>query len=334
MKKKVFILVILATILVLTACSTIRQDGKNLNNETSNNNGESSAEEILGNSADELKAFDKKLGIEETVLLDENDVKITATELTYSNYTAELHLLIENNSSREYTFASGTIGYSCNAVNGYMVADGYLNVDVPAGEKTEDIVDFSIDGLRLYGINEIADVQIGFMIHDEESNYIYSGPRTVKTKAAEKYDYSRDTFLEAIDNNVVKAMYDYKIDYLSEEILYDTGGMKMYAEILAVNTDGEKILFLEVQNNSEDQVTAVVENVSINDEFNYEYIWTGTSVNPGARAIIDISADSVLKAVDIEEGTVTEINAISFTFSVNYEDYSPKTAPEEVRITF
>lgn len=333
MKKKVFAAAIVAA-LILTACSPSVQDGVVSSDKISDNSEKDDHEDASEKDADALKVFDKSQKIEETVLMDENNVKITATELTYSDYAAQLHLLIENNSSKEYSFVSGAIGYSCNAINGYMVADGYLNIDVPAGSKAEDTVEFSISELRLYGINQIADMQIGFMIRDEEYNDFYSGPRGVRTGAAEKYDYGKDTYLEAIKNNVVRAVYDYEIEYLSEDVLYDSGGMKVNAAVLVTNTEGEKVLLLEVQNNSEDLVSAVIKNVMINEEVNYEYLWSGTLVNPGAKAVIDISADSVLSAADIEEGTVTEISSIAFTFSGNFEDGSPKTAPEEIKISF
>ena len=58
----------------------------------------------------------------------DSGIKIfTATELSYTDYSAELNLLIENNSDKNLSFISGSMGYSCNAVNGYMVNDGYLN---------------------------------------------------------------------------------------------------------------------------------------------------------------------------------------------------------------
>ena len=334
MKKKAFAAVIAATTLILTACSPSVRDDVVSSDKISDNSEKDDHEDASEGGADTLKAFDKNQKIEETVLMDENNVKITATELGYSDYAAELHLLIENNSSKEYSFVSGAIGYSCNAINGYMVADGYLNIDVPAGGKAEDTVEFSLSELRLYGINQIADIQIGFMIRDEEYNDFYSGPRSVRTGAAEKYDYGKDTYLEAIKNNVVRAVYHYEIEYLSEDVLYDSGGMKVNSAVLVTNKKKKKVLFLEVQNNSEDLVSAVIKNVVINEETNYEYLWSGTLVNPGAKAVIDISADSVLSAVDIEEATVTEISSIAFTFSANFEDGSPKTAPEEIRVSF
>lgn len=61
--------------------------------------------------------FDSSAAIEETVLVDESDVKITATELKYTAYDVKLSLTIENNSSQNLSFHSGTLRYNCNSTN-------------------------------------------------------------------------------------------------------------------------------------------------------------------------------------------------------------------------
>ena len=106
--------------------------------------------------------FNVNATLNETVLVDDGGVKITATGLTYTAYSADLALTIENNSGKDLSFVSGSMGYSCNSINGYMVNDGYLNCDVANGKKANDTISFSYDALMLYGINEIADMEIGF----------------------------------------------------------------------------------------------------------------------------------------------------------------------------
>ena len=75
---------------------------------------------------DDQKEFKHEATIAETVLLDKDGIRITATDLVYGSYAAELHLTFENNTGKDLTFVSNSIGYSCNSVNGYMVADGYI----------------------------------------------------------------------------------------------------------------------------------------------------------------------------------------------------------------
>ena len=54
----------------------------------------------------------------------EDNVKITATGLKYTAYEVKVSLTIENNTDKSLSFRSGTMGYSCNSVNGYMVDAG------------------------------------------------------------------------------------------------------------------------------------------------------------------------------------------------------------------
>lgn len=60
------------------------------------------------------KSFSCEGIIEETVMVDESDIKITATDLCYTDYAVQLNLTIENNSDKDLSFVSGSIGYSCN----------------------------------------------------------------------------------------------------------------------------------------------------------------------------------------------------------------------------
>ena len=139
-----------------------------------------------------LSLFNVNATLAETVLVDEGGVKITATGLTYTAYSADLGLTIENNSGKDLSFVSGSLGYSCNSVNGYMVDEGYLNCDVANGKKANDVIRFSYEALMAYGIQEIADMEIGFSITDDEYNSTYSGPRALRTSAADTHDYTPD----------------------------------------------------------------------------------------------------------------------------------------------
>ena len=58
-----------------------------------------------------LGKFSKKATIEEKVLYDKDNVKITATNLEYGEEAANLKLKIENNSKKKLTFSAGTMGY-------------------------------------------------------------------------------------------------------------------------------------------------------------------------------------------------------------------------------
>lgn len=222
MKKRLFV-VLFMMMFVLTACgggqnregAKDRQGESNSLEETDFQDGTASRSEAGGG---DLKPFATDATIEETVLMDENDVRIVATELEYGNNMVQLKLLIENNSGKDLSFVSGSLGYNCNSVNGYMVEEGYMNADVTAGNKANETVSFSMDGLRLYGITEVADIQIGFSISDADFNRFYSGPRQVKTSAADTYDYSGDTYKEAMSSGALEKKYNFSVDYFGERV--------------------------------------------------------------------------------------------------------------------
>lgn len=144
MKRKHMVTVIGMAVMVLflSACGGV-QGGSNdvtekqIEASTTQNNEESAEKRENAGKEEkaETKEMDKAISIEETILVEKEDFKITATELDYTDYSVDLKVIIENASDQELSFSSGTVGYAGNAINGYMVSDGYLYVDVPAGKR-------------------------------------------------------------------------------------------------------------------------------------------------------------------------------------------------------
>ena len=213
MKKVISILLAMLLLVLMTACGT---PGNNANNNDPSSTPSSDSQPVADTtdkddddtpqSSFETREFNKGATIEETVLVDENGVKITATELTYGNYAAELTLVIENSSDKDLSFIANSVGYSCNSVNGYMVPEGYLNCDVAAGKKANDSISISYDTLMLYGMFEIADIEIGFDISDDDYNHTYTGPRTILTTATDGYDYGTPVYRENIASKKSQAV--------------------------------------------------------------------------------------------------------------------------------
>lgn len=166
--------------------------------------------------------FDFKPTIKEEIIYDDNGVKITAIELTYKNNDAYLKLKIDNNSEKNLSISSSTLGYSANAISGYMIDDGFLSEDIPAGASVEKEISFSTKELMVYGITQIANIDIGFTITDEEYNSIYTEPIRILTSVAEDYNYEKDTYQESIQNNpIIQQMGGAVIDFEVKEIYND-----------------------------------------------------------------------------------------------------------------
>lgn len=128
--------------------------------------------------------------IEPTVLVDENGIKITANDIKYANNQIQLGLTLENNTEKDISVTAGTIGYSVNSINGYMMRDGYVNADIAPGMKSNETVYFDTSELELMGITDVADIEIGFNIDDKDYNNIMkTGPIAIKTSLADSYNF-------------------------------------------------------------------------------------------------------------------------------------------------
>lgn len=151
MKRKATLLTVSALILALAACGNSTPAAAttaaneqpavttvNPTNSAADTQQTTTAEVTTTTEATTAKQTDNKAGfkqaatISETVLVDQDGIKVTATELTYSKYAASLELTLENSTDSDYEIMSGTLGYSCNSVNGIMTG-GYFNCDVKAG---------------------------------------------------------------------------------------------------------------------------------------------------------------------------------------------------------
>lgn len=260
-----------------------------------------------------LGEFSKTAEIEETVMIDENDVKITATGLKYTSYSVELELDIENNSDKALSFISGSLGYSCNSINGYMISDGYLNCDIAAGKKANDSISFSYDGLMLYGITDISDIEIGFYTSDDDYNYTYYTPRQIKTSAFELHDYSKNCYQETISSDTAMNTYNYDITYFSTDSLYNENGVNLLSSGIMVNRDDETILLVELENTNDSMINMSTSDIAINGLTVCSSTWSSTAINAGKRCIIDINLSSALDSEYWDIYGIKEVGSVSFS---------------------
>ena len=212
----------------------------------------------------EADEFVTSAAIEETVLYNDNDVVITASCIEYSNYEVSVNLLIENNSDKDLSFISGSVGYSCNSVNGYMMDTAYLNSDISAGMKANEELSFDISELQIFGINEIADICVGIEIQDEDYNAIYTGPMQILTTAAGEYDYETNTYQNSVSSGLMESLYDCTLDYYATDEIYSSGNVAIRSETMITNSDGETSLMLEVANNGSEVIYAATSDIVLN----------------------------------------------------------------------
>jgi hypothetical protein len=278
--------------------------------------------------------FDPTATIEETMLVDESDIKITATGLKYTAYDVKLSLTIENNSNQDLSFYSGTSGYNCNSINGYMIDGGYLNADIAAGKKANETVSFSVDQLTLFGLSEIADIELGFNITDSNyDDYLQTGPRQLKTSAADSYDYETDTYRQAIENHVLENALGFTLDCDSEEIVFDQKGVRVVSQVLTTNTSGEQALLVEVENTTSDTVYTSVGNISLNGLGIQSGTWSTDWISGGKRRIIAMNLSNMLDESYRSAFGLENIGQVAYTFEPKDSDRDTLVVPQTLTLT-
>ncbi len=224
--------------------------------------------------------------IEETVLVDESGVKITAKSLSSGIFGTELALLIENSSDTDLTVQARN-----SSVNGYMV-ETMMSVDVAAGKKANDTLTFQSSSLEACGIETIADMEFSFHIFttDGWDTYLDTDLIQLKTSAADSYQYAYDD---------------------SGTPLYEGDGVTIVSKGLS---EGDSIfgtsLMLYIYNSSEQGITVQARDVSVNG-FMVEDIFS-EELAPGKRAIASLT----LMSSDLEENDITTITDMELSFHI------------------
>jgi len=248
--------------------------------------------------------------IEETVIFDENDVKITVTDIEYTGKAAKLNLVLENNSTQSAEFLSGTWSYNVNSINGYMYSF-YVNETVAAGMKAKKTINISIDDMALYGFKDIADIEIGFQIEIGEADPIYTGPVRMTTELAADYDYEKDTFMDAMESGLM-GIYGIQIDKAEREIFYENSGIRATGYLFATNASDEKLFLMELKNESDVDVYVTARDLGFNGLCIYSGAWSGETILKGKREIVKIRLTDVLDANYAEALNLEKVGEINF----------------------
>ena len=294
---------------------------------------ETEPEETASKPAGSAPQFQTGAGIEETVLVDQDGIRITATELTYTGNRPELHVRLENNTDETLKFISGSIGYNVNAVNGYMVNSMYVNTEVLPGKVSNERITIDYDELQLRGIQEIAEIQIGFDIeNDDYDDVLTTGAKQIKTSVYDQYDLHEDTFRTAMSNDAVRAEFLGQDVYYSEEVVYDDGGVIVDTVLKGTNEYGDSVVYLEAYNSGSSPVNVEIGNIEIDGLVVCKSRWTSETVLPEKHVVLDIDLDDVVDygSADIDLDSISEI---VFTVGVSDEDYDEVAKDREVVIT-
>lgn len=225
--------------------------------------------------------------IEETVLVDEAGIKITAKSLDNNTFMGpEVKLLIENDSGKDLTVQCRNA-----SINGYMV-DTMMSVDIVTGKKANDSLSFLSTDLETLNISTIADMEFSFHIFTSEDleTYLDTPQIQLKTSAADAYEYTFDD---------------------SGDVLYEGNDIRLIVKGLAEDNSifGPSII-VYIENNSDKNITVQSRDVSING-FMVSPMFS-SDVASGKHAVDAIT----FLSTELEENDITQIENAELSFHI------------------
>ncbi|WP_022765318.1 hypothetical protein [Butyrivibrio sp. XPD2006] len=328
MKRKCYFLAIGIASLIMVACGSNNQgvdsrpiddDAKaDLKTSTSTAAFVEATEDSIEESYEEPKlSYDTT--IEETVLLDDGTVKITAKSLEFEYNAPVLSIEFSNDGDKTLEFISGSLGYNCNSINDYMTESIYCNVSVDPGKTTVENVRLSPEELMLFGISHIKEIGIAFDIQDKEYNeYAKTGPLNISTSDADIPDSSNNTFLDGVNHGSFENITEYALDFVRVEDPIGYDSIKVLAEGMVTNSEDESTVFVEMENVSDKQLYFSSSDIEVNGLMLSSGRWQTSLVNPGKKLVylFDISDVADHTGGTFEDLGITNLALLSFEAEV------------------
>ena len=288
MKKKLSLIVCLFIFLIMAM-------GSGSNSKTELDSGNSSTNS-------EIK---KEITVEQQLVLDEKDIKITVTGLELDGWLGpQLKLLIENDSAENITVQS-----RLSSVNGFMIYST-ISEDVAALKKANTNISFEKLYLEKANIDTIASMQFSFHIFNSDTwdSILESEPITVYTSALD--------YIQEVDDE--------------GSILVDTKDIRIIAQ--GIDKDDSIFgpsLMLYIENNANLNITIQARDVSVNG-FMIDSIMS-EDISIGNKSITSLT----FMNSDLEENGIENIEEIELSFHIyNYDSYDTYLDTQTVKVEF
>ena len=227
--------------------------------------------------------------IEETVMWDDEHIKVTALSLTSDQYYHILNLRIDNKTGTDlYVMASRT------AVNSFVV-EPTLSVDVPANGSAEG-------QFRVWQ----KDVKAG-VVADIETRFSYS---------SDDYSVNSKTKRVKIETSAA-ASFDYSYDE-SGTVLYDENGIKIICK--GFNNEGNPMIYLSSTGELSEGCCVEAYEVYVNGKKSYSdyYAWVFTNT----RNLAEMELDDE----DVDGNELGEVESLKVSFKISRENLADSRA--------
>lgn len=337
MRKALPCILLAISMLMLSACAAQTQDADQSKIQTpseSPSNANEATESEESGFAQNTDRFRVDGTIEETTLVDNDEIAVVAKDIEYRNDTAYLNIAITNKTKDPFTVLTNTLSYSGNYINDYMVSDGYLNCDVAPGATEEEELGFSFDGLEMYGMKGVGEIGLGLRVTDEDLKTLFQEIMPVKTSLNGDPSIKIGDFSDVIGNaeNQAKRGYAFtpasSIDQSIEE-----AGIAVVSGAIVTNKENEKSLVLEVENRTNEVVNVVESEISLDGVLASEGRWSTTTVAPGKRAVIDTDLTYISEHGD-DPIDISSIKEVGLHLGLADANENTILDPSEVTVAF
>lgn len=283
----------ITTILILAISSLVSCSESAIQDEEVNATFVDSTSKPEGNTTSVL---DKdKITVEERVLLNQNDIKITLMYLENEGYWGPaLKLYIENNSENDVTIKSKDI-----SVNNIM-ARVLFSCNVQAGKKVASDFTFSSADLETAGIKVIKDIQLKFEIIDTKADTAIFESNTISITTSADPSYVQtfdDSGFVVLDEN------DFKI---------------VIKEVDDTESFWGADIHIYIENNSNKNATVQLRDTSIN-EITIDPMFS-CNIMAGKKAFDSIT----LLESDLEDKNIEIIENLKCSYAI-FETYTFNT---------
>lgn len=255
--------------------------------------------------SDNEKASEKEAKVEvtlsETVVYDENDVRITAVALEEGWTGKQIKILVENNTDKNIALSATNV-----IVNGVSMYAG-LYIDVAAGMKSYGTLDLYDEYLKTAGIEDVAliDAKDAYIYDTDTYDTLLNTPFVLETSLG-------SDFVQQLDE--------------SGDVIFESNGITVISKVITEEFYGKTVL-LYVKNESEKNIIVEAENISVNgftiDAWLYDTVYSET-----VRF-----CDLDLFSSGLEENGIEEIKDITFRINIiDSESYSNLAKSDTIQI--
>ena len=323
MKKLVVSLLIASLIFSCCACGGAESGAsssgtasvKTAGSETTGAVAETTPEETVDRSQFKIKSFNTEPTIEETVLFDDEGIKVTATGIEYTNYGAELGFKIENTTDTEATVSLGA--NSGVVINNFTIPAWNYHIVSP-NETAEDIVSVDFDELELRGIYEIANISFLLTIEDQDYDLLSETTVTLPTSIADTYVADDMSYQNSISDPQTADQYGYEMLNWNTDTIFDQYGVQFTSVALLKNSDNERYALVEIVNTNDTTITVALRNMDISGENVVEGTAAYTDVCGQSRGLITIKLDRDIEDY-LEDNSLVEATYFDNLQEINLE---------------